>query len=182
MAGSLIKIDEFTISSGVSSVIIGGGSGGSSGLNVSIDSTYDVYILNFNNVKGDADTAQARFRVTTSGSADTSSNYDRAHKIPRTAGQFAKVYTTNGTYWIYNEIGTATGEQLNGIMYLYNFNKAGEYCYYTLETAERISSGELQGVAGGGVHTVTQACDGIQMFASSGNLTSGTFTLYGLKK
>jgi hypothetical protein len=45
MAGSLIKVDEFTISSPVASVILGGGSSGSSGLNASIDSTYDVYMV-----------------------------------------------------------------------------------------------------------------------------------------
>ena len=35
MAGSLIKVDEFTVSSAVASVILGGGSSGSSGLNAS---------------------------------------------------------------------------------------------------------------------------------------------------
>ena len=74
MAGSLIKIDEETISSGVSGVTLTG-----------IDSTYDVYILKFNNIKVGTDTAQVRFRVVTGGSSDTSANYDRAHQVPRTA-------------------------------------------------------------------------------------------------
>ncbi len=162
----LVQVATNTVTSAVSSVTLTG-----------IDDE-SVYMLAFTDVQGSVDSAQARFRVTTSGSPDTSSNYDRAHLIPRTSTSFANVTTTNGTYWIYNEIGTATGEELNGIMYLYNFNNSSEYCFYTLESAERISSGELQGVAGGGVHTVTQACDGIQMFANSGDFNTGTFTLY----
>ena len=80
MGGSLVKIDEVTISSDVTNVILGGGSSGSSGLNVSIDSTYDVYVLKFNNLKCDTDGAVVNFRVTKSGSADTTSNYDTTHR------------------------------------------------------------------------------------------------------
>ena len=57
MSGSLIKIDEFTVSSAVASVIIGGGSSGSSGLNASIDSTYDVYKLVISNLLPSVDDA-----------------------------------------------------------------------------------------------------------------------------
>ena len=171
MAGSLIKIDEEIVSGAVASVTLTG-----------IDSTYDVYILKFNNIKVGTDTAQVRFRVVTGGSPDTSANYDRAHLVPRTAAVFANVNTQNGTFWIYNEGGTATGEVLNGIMYLFNFSNASEYCYYTLESSERISSTELQGIAGGGVHTVAQACEGIKMLVSSGNITAGSLVLYGLSK
>ena len=71
MAGSLIKIDEFTISSAVSNVILGGGSSGSSGANVSIDSTYNVYILNYQNAFMSSDGARIRVRFTVSGSPDT---------------------------------------------------------------------------------------------------------------
>ena len=44
MSGSLIKVDEFTVTSALSDVIIGGGSSGSSTENFAIDNTYDVYV------------------------------------------------------------------------------------------------------------------------------------------
>ena len=35
---------------------------------------------------------------------------------------------------------------------------------------------------GGGVHTVAQTCDGIQLFVTSGNIDAGKFQLFGLVK
>jgi hypothetical protein len=40
----------------------------------------------------------------------------------------------------------------------------------------------VRGFAGGAVHTVAQACDGIQVYPQTGNFNAGLFTLYGLKK
>ena len=121
MAGNLIKVDEFEISSNVGSVILGGGSNGSSGLNASIDSTFDVYVVRFTNLKCNYDTSNTYLRVTTSGTADTSNNYDRAHTVLWSSNTFADVYTQNGSYWAYNQNGTGTGESQNGIMYLFDF-------------------------------------------------------------
>ena len=66
MAGSLIKVDEFTVSSPVASVILGGGSSGSSGLNASIDSTYDVYMVQVKDVLPTTDNVKLTARVTES--------------------------------------------------------------------------------------------------------------------
>ena len=54
-----------------------------------------------------------------------------------------------------------------------------------LETAsvyQSAFSGGLNGAQGGGVFTSASAVDGVNIFFSSGNIDSGTFTLYGLKK
>lgn len=166
MAGKLVQVATSTVTSATASVTLTG-----------IDSD-DVYLFTWNNVLGDTDTQVIRFRVTTSGTADSDSEYDRASKVLRTAASFANVSSTNATFWYYNELGTGGNEQANGLMYLYNFNNSSEYSFYSIESAERISSGELQGVAGGGVHTVAETNDGISTILSSGNFTSGTFTLY----
>ena len=52
----------------------------------------------------------------------------------------------------------------------------------TLEGANINSSGVFKGRQGGGVLTVAQATDGVKFFMSSGDIDSGTFKLYGLKK
>jgi|9_EtaG_2_1085328.scaffolds.fasta_scaffold52551_2 hypothetical protein len=182
MAGSLIKIDEFTISSAVASVILGGGSSGSSGLNVSIDSTYNVYMVKLSNVAPTTDGATPIFRVTKSGTADTTANYDYTTKQLRTDSTFSNSAEVNINEWKSNDVGTNTGEVLNMISYLFNFNSSSEYSFITQEISQISSSGLHRGRQGGAVHTVASASDGMQFLMSSGNIASGTFTLYGLKK
>jgi len=172
MAGSLIKIDEEIVSSAVASVTLTG-----------IDSTYDVYMVKFNNVLPDTDNVLIYNRVTVSGSADTTANYDFATKLLRTDTTFSNLSGTNGTAFILGTNGTAGNESSNGIMYLFNFNNASEYSFVTVEMTIRESDTTLKAQQGGYVHTVAQACDGVQFFYASGNINTGAkFTLYGLKK
>ena len=63
-------------------------------------------------------------------------------------------------------------------MYLYNFNNSSEYSFITMENVNRNQGGALKGRQGGAVLTETQATDGVQFFMSSGNIASGTFTLF----
>ena len=182
MSGSLIKIDEFSISSAVASVILGGGSSGSSGLNVSIDSTYDVYMVKVNNFTPDTDNVSVSLRFTVSGTADSSANYDHAYKILRTDTTFSNNSNTNQTNLFELTGGTGTGEATQFIHYLFNFNNASEYSFITIESTGFDNAPILAGFQGGGVLTVAQACDGYNIFYSTGNIASGTFTLYGLKK
>ena len=182
MAGSLIKIDEFSISSAVSSVILGGGSSGSSGLNVSIDSTYDVYLFTWVGVTCSNDTQQNLIRITKSGSADTTANYDFAQKILYSTTSFFNNAQVNQTAIASSFQGTATGESQNGSMYLYNFNNSSEFSFGTQEDVALTFTPRVEGNMGGFVHTVASASDGIQYFMAVGNLTGGKFTLYGLNK
>ena len=174
MAGSLVKIAETTVTSAVASVTLTG-----------IDSTYDVYMVQLNNVTtvNDGPTVQVRFTV--SGTADTSSNYDFANKMLRTDTTFSNESGTNGNkLFPFVGIGTGTGEQVNGNFYLFNFNNASEYSFCTYENTMFDSSARNRGKQGGGVLTVAQATDGMNFFLSdSSNINTGSrFVLYGLKK
>ena len=171
MAGSLIKIDEEIVTSAVASVTLTG-----------IDSTYDVYMVKVNNVLPDTDSKALELRFTKSGTPDTTSNYDIASKQLRADTSFGNLSGTNADKLSFNTIGTAGNEMINAIIYLFNFNSSSEYSFVTFETADRNYQGHLRGNQGGGVHTVASASDGIQFFMTSGNIDSGTFTLYGLKK
>ena len=172
MAGSLIKIDEEIVTSAVASVTLTG-----------IDSTYDVYMVKYNNLTTDTDDKQVRLRFTVSGSDDSSSNYDFAHKDLRSTTTFANGNVTNDTQFRLNSIGTGTSETSNGILYLFNFNNASEYSFFTYEETMVDAGAAARGRQGGGVLTVAQATDGIYFFlAASANYTAGTFTLYGLAK
>ena len=172
MAGSLIKIDEEIVTSAVASVTLTG-----------IDSTYDVYMVKVNNVKSVNDAVTLRVRFTVSGTADSSANYDEASKMLRADTTFTNEALTNQTeVSCFVASGTGTGEETDGLFYLFNFNNASEYSFMTFENTQFDTDARLRGKQGGVVLTVAQACDGINLFMSSGNIASATFTLYGLKK
>jgi len=174
MAGSLVLVQETTVSSAVSSVTITG-----------IDSTFDVYMLSFVNIFASADD-DLQIRVTTSGTADSDSEYDTQSKDLKTSGAFGNTAGTNQTQWDFSAgIGTSGTNSNNGVMYLFNFNNASEYSLVTMEnaTTRQDSSDELFGFQGGGVHSVTEANDGVHFFLPGGNnIAGGTFKLYGIKK
>ena len=58
-------------------------------------------------------------------------------------------------------------------------NDCSEYTYASFETTFRNAyGGALQGAHGGGAFTVASAVDGIYFQQDSGNISSGTITLY----
>ena len=174
MAGSLIKIDEEIVTSAVASVTLGGSDW---------DSSYDVYMVKYNNYKPATDTQVFKFRFTEGGTPNTTANYDMAHKVFTADTAFGDMYYTNQTFIRGLTLGNQTGENANGILYLFNMNSTTEYAFCTLETTTLGSNSQNNGAQGGGVLTVTgTARDGIQFFFDSGNIDSGTFRLYGLKK
>ena len=173
MAGSLILINEVTITSGATMNITG------------IDSTFDVYFLQFNNVVADTDNKDLYYRFTVSGTADSSANYDYATKELRTDMSFQNRSATNQTYIPVNisGLGTGTGEAGVGNIYAFNFNNSSEYSFVTFETNIYDFDPRLMGWQGGGVLTETQITNGFEFFwESSVDFASGTFSLYGLKK
>jgi hypothetical protein len=174
MAGSLIKIDEEIVTSAVASVTLGGSDW---------DSSYDVYIVEFNNVSpSTAEQMKARFLE--SSSENSTANYDYAAKHFRTSGAFENLSGTNATSMTVAsaQIHATTGNA-NGILYIFNANNSSEYTFITTESTIYAGSGQVAGDNGGNVFTVTSAVNGIKFFInSSHNIDSGTFTLYGLKK
>jgi hypothetical protein len=168
--GKLVQVATETLSSPVSSVTLTG-----------IDSD-DVYMVAYNNVTPSVDARSISLRVTKSGTADTTSNYDYAYKVLNSSSSFGNGAFTNDTEWQYlvaDSVGTGTSESANGIIYLYNFNSSSEYSFITSEVTEVNSSATTRGNQGGGVHTVQSSSDGVFWFdTAGGNIASGTFTLY----
>jgi len=168
MAGQLVQVATETVTSAVASVTLTG-----------IDSD-DVYMVTMNNVTPTADT-NFEMRVLVSGVVQTTANYDKAMKVLRTDTTFSNSANTNQTSNTVNggsNIGTDTGEQFNGIQYLYNFNNASEYSFFTNETNFLNGNAIMLGTQGGGVYTVAEAHNGVQYYFSTGNIEAGTFTLY----
>jgi hypothetical protein len=162
----LVQVATETVTSAVASVSL-----------VGINSS-DVYMVAINNFTPNTDNVSVSLKFTVSGTADSSSNYDRAIKNVKTASAFTNTSSTNQTELLIGNIGTGTSESFNGILYLFNFNNASEYSFCSLEATVRDLNGNLLGGQGGGVLTVAQATDGIVLKPTSGNIASGTFTLY----
>ncbi len=172
MAGALIKIDEEIVTSAVASVTLTG-----------IDSTYDVYQVVFNNIVPATDGSTPRMRVTESGTGNSTTNYDVAQKNLNSNATFGNGAVTNQTsFFGFANVGNFAGESSSCIMYLFNFNNASEYSFCTWEGTGVSSNGTADGRQGGGVFTSSSFCDGVEIFFTSGNIASGTFTLYGLAK
>lgn len=162
---ALIQVDTATADNTSSSITL-------TGIN-----TDDVYMVAIDDFR--ASTQQTVFaRVTKSGTADSTANYDMATKD-------LKSYSAFGNYSIANsdkiqlQLGDNEPERgVYGIFYLYNFNSSSEYSFLTLEHLQAISGSSLFGGMGGAVHTVASASDGIQFYVTIGTILSGTFTLY----
>ena len=167
MAGQLVQVATNTVTSAVASVTLTG-----------IDSD-DVYMLAFNNVVPVTNSVDLFCRVTESGTANSTANYDYAVKLMRTASSFLNINNTNNTVFdLGNNIPNTNGST-NGIMMIYNANNSSEYTFITTEFAEFNSSPELTSWTGGGVFTSSSSVNGLHLFFdSSSNIASGTFTLY----
>ena len=164
----LVQVATNTVTSAVASVTLTG-----------IDSD-DIYMVALNNVTLNTSGSGFYVRVTTSGTADSDSEYDIAYKVLRADASFGNTANANGNLWDLTTQYVATGVSNNGILYLYNFNNSSEYSFITNETAFFWSgSNNLNGNQGGGVHTVAETNDGIHFVSDSGRtFESGTFTMY----
>ena len=155
MAGSLIKIQEEVVSSAVSSVSIGG---------TNWVSSYDVYQLMIRGL-----------------TVSASNTVDIQFLVSNSAGSYSNNHATNGSDIPFgNTINSSSNHASNAIIYLYNFNNANGYSFMTYE--ETAYNGSLVGRQGGAVLSVAQATNGVLVKAGTGNITAGTFKLYGLKK
>ena len=168
MAGQLIQVATETVTSAVASVTLTG-----------IDSD-DVYMLAMNNVAPASDNYYLRIRFTESGTPNSTSNYDYAFKYIQAGGAFLNLPGTNGNgvNITAHTNGTGTSETTNGIFSIYNANNSSEYTFMTTESSNVDSSNSSYGSPGGLVFTVSSAVDGVSLFYSTGNIASGTFTLY----
>ena len=162
----LVQVATETVTSAVANVTLTG-----------IDSD-DVYMIAVNNVAPTTDGGTPIFRVTKSGTAQTDSEYDYAVKQLRTDTSFGNNAEVNINSFKTNDIGTNTGEVLNMIVYLYNFNSSSEYSFITYEEFATNNASENAGRMGGMVLTVGQSCNGFNFHSSTGNISNATATLY----
>tara|TARA_B100000029_G_scaffold507843_1_gene593389 strand:- start:190 stop:732 length:543 start_codon:yes stop_codon:yes gene_type:complete len=173
------QVDTFTVTSGATNFIIGGGTGGSSTTNFAIN-TDDIYMVTYTDVYMSNDGAVPALRLTTSGdgTVDSNANYDNARQNIYDNQAHSDQGNENLTYFSSIGTGTTSAESHQGILYLYDFNSSSHYSYVLWEQIISTESPEYISPYGGGVLTTSQTTDGVQFYANSGNINSGTFTMY----
>jgi hypothetical protein len=139
--------------------------------------TDDVYLLTLMNIVPATANADVYLRVTESGSASSDSDYDQAYKVLRADTTFQNEGAQNNDHWqISGSLQTDTGKSCNGYIYIYNANNSSEYTFISAHSIffHTTILGEVQS----GAYTQTTAVDGIQVVFDTGNIASGTATLY----
>ena len=174
MAGSLIEIADYEVSSSQASITLTG-----------IDSTYNVYKVVANDIRPNI-ASQLEVRLTKGGSAQSDSEYDWAYKNIYTGGTFVNEGSQNtDSFFLYSayEETTATGQGNGIVLYLFNFPNASEYSFFTVEQTRLFSTGDLGGNQGACTHTVASASDGVQFIWDGGKtFETGSFKMYGIRK
>ena len=164
----LVQVATETVTSAVASVEF-----------VSKITTDDVYLLTMNNVRSSSD-AQYFARAMSSSTVDSSSNYDYALKYLKSDTSFSNTFGTNfNGGFVLTTTQESTLGNANVLAYLYNFQNASEYNFCSSEEVHfQNTPNNVRGIQGGTVLTVASAYDGLHIYGSAGNITSGTFTLY----
>lgn len=177
---NLIKLDEFEITSTVSSVILGGGSNGSSGLNITMDDTYNVYKVFINNAHVVTDQTDLRIRFTVNGVSNTTANYQTVSWHLNAAQAYNSQEEVNQTSSDLSlNTGNSTGEAFNTVLHIFNAGNSSEYTAFLKENTMMSNAAELRGKQGSGLLKVATAVDGIEFIES---MDKGLFQLFGITK
>jgi|DEB0MinimDraft_10_1074344.scaffolds.fasta_scaffold30303_2 hypothetical protein len=171
----LVKIHETVVTSGVSSVDIGGSNW---------DSSYETYLGVIQNLSGATDNTYTALRILdNTNSMVTSSLYNQTHlgMTEISNSSFGGYITANSfIYLANNRLGLGTHEVSYALFYLYRFNDSSSYSYFTQYQVNIENGGKTQGLTGGGVLKQNAQHRGFRIYQSSGNIDDGTFTLYGI--
>lgn len=177
MSGSLIKLDEVTVSGATATVSLG---------QSNWDSSYNVYRVFYNDLRTDSvspNTVAVRFTKASDNSADSSTSYMYAgNTIKSYASTSFDVNNSIDRFYL-STLDTGDETQDNGLLTLFQFNDASEISQCTIQYTSRNTRPGLAGFTGSAMLNVNQATNGIQFFMNAtGNIDSGHFVLYGLKK
>jgi hypothetical protein len=151
------------------------------------DGTYKRLVLVMSNIKPATDDVELWLRIGTGGTPTyQTSGYDhiRQYMVPGTdrspSATAAAQIAIGGGDLATHGIGNATGEKYSGVLYadspdLSNFMNVRHDGSFTAAT------GGTATIYGGGAYQTSGAITALRLLMESGNIASGTFTLYGVK-
>lgn len=168
-APSIIGLDpigEVVVSSPVAGVDFQNGVGG-----IVFDSTYDAYKIALINVVPATDAVSLYGRVYVGGVLQTGASAYDYSGATQAEMEFAA------------SIGSASGEGLDGEIYVNGITSSTQFKRFTATATYTLSTGfSTGGTRGGQYRSSASAIDGVRLYFSAGNIESGTFRLYGVRK
>jgi len=175
--GNLVKIATTTASSSASLSFTSG-----------IDSTYKEYMFFFNNLHPQTDDTKLVFQTTTDGSnfnTTLTNTYflarNQEDNSSRALGYSADDEQAQGTAFqrLNESTGSDNDQSVSGHMHLFEPSSTTFVKHYISRTVSIFD--RATDVFGAGYFNTTSAITGIQFKMSSGNIDSGTITMYGVK-
>ena len=153
-----------------------------------IDSTYDQYIVNITNYVPENDGTFIYMRVSNDAGSTFETSLNYAYAVRATsASTGADTNTTNGADSALvvsgsTGIGNGATEGVDLTIRIMNPSSTSKYVALTWEGIFVDSSGITVFFKGGGNFKTTSAVDAVRFLQNSGNISTGTFSLYGVKK
>jgi hypothetical protein len=110
------------------------------------------------------------------------SDYDWARNMTTAAGSnITNGDTADSEITLSSDLSNVTAESLSGQVIIYNPANSAQHTKAVGDFISPNSSGQSMRVTVSGRRLATQDTDGIRFLISSGNITSGTFALYGIR-
>ena len=144
--------------------------------------TYDIYVVQFTQLRPASDDVTFRMRVQEGGSDYTGTEYKT---LVGSGGDTEYAAGDNFRCQIHgignNTSGSLIYEDCHGYIYMYNF-EANRRFNMQGSTVYKDNSSDTRFNVFGGTLNRTNAVTGIKFFLSSGNINTGKFTLYGINQ
>ena len=141
---------------------------------------YKVHVFQWNNIHLD-DNRDQNLRAKVGGAVQSASNtYARAMQVGGSSeGQDRDPNLDRLRLWA--QTGNATGEAVNGFLWMYCALDSTKYTMFNQQYAQIIYNAVFEPSFGGGGYKVNNTLSGVQFYPSS-STTTGTISLFGLKE
>lgn len=159
-----------------SSIDFVNGSGG-----VVFDGTYKAYALVFSSVRPASDGVYLRYSVSDTGSGGSFSTLSANTASNLIEGTSTYNGQSSATSNITEATGNLTSEAVSGTIFIFDPASTAAYKNITYTTVGTNDSGSNVGRTGVAQYRTANALTGFRLVFNTGNIDSGTFTLYGLK-
>ena len=149
-----------------------------------LGSGYDTHIFQLHNIHTAGDNKDLEIRVFVSGSiVDSGTDYQRSRRLSEGGtSEHDDRDDDMHTLKLKGETGNASGEAVNGYLYMYNALSSTIMTHFHWQMGHIMHNSVYQNTKGVGSYKVATALTGIRFYLSSGNISSGTIKVYGLKQ
>lgn len=151
-----------------------------------IDSTYDHYMLVISELRPATDGQDLKFRTSTDGGSTFRATNEYQHGMAdvTTAGTLSGSGGTaqDGMFITVNGVGNAADETYNGVIEFFSPDTATTGLRVTFRGSAKSAAGVFTAYFGAAELTNGEDVDAVQLVFAAGNITSGTASLYGLRK